>query len=198
MLSFSVPVPGKKGKFVDFAFTNPVVFFAGSRYLVIPRKITNSLIEAFGKKDFRFLTGCAEGADRCFRYSLAHSAFKDKTFVACAFKKRTDKYYSYNLKSAVVVPKDTKSKKAALHIRTVWMADKCSVAVIFPVSPLSNTWGKGSHLAFRACINNNKPVFVVSEQSPKANSKYKIIESSLFGVVRGFWAFPSSFWEAGI
>ena len=71
------------------------------------------------------------------------------------------------------------------------------LVVLFPESPFDGVWGPGSHLVFRASMYHLKPVFVVSSKAPKESVHYRLAESDLFGVVRGYWVVPHPIEEGG-
>ena len=188
MILFSIPV---KDGFFSFNVENGRVMFAGSRYADIDSKVTKGLVDRFGRLGFSFLTGCANGVDRSFRHALSESDYTESTIIACAFKERT-----YNLKgmfSLFVVPQGL-SPKVALAKRTLWMTCRCSLLVLFPSDPI----GKGSALAFKSAIYNNKPVFVVTDKRPEENSLFSVYKSNLFGIVEGFWCIPPVYKETGL
>jgi hypothetical protein len=84
--------------------------------------------------------------------------------------------------------------KVALAKRTLWMTSRCSLLVLFPSDPI----GRGSALAFKSAIYNNKPVFVVTSTRPAESDLYSVYPSSLFGVVEGFWCIPPVYAETGL
>ncbi len=198
MVTFSVPIkeqecePNEKEEYFRFSVPEKSVLFAGSRYLEVPRSTCRDLVQQFANHGFSFLVGCADGVDRSFRRALASSPYKDRCFVACAFPNRVNSPYSYGLFASVVVPKNL-TPKAALHRRTIWMVKRCSMAVLFPENPLNQSWGKGSSLVFRASRYNLKPVFVVCSNPPESSIHYRVLSSSLFGVVEGYWVVPQPF-----
>ena len=184
MVTFSVPLKnGKAKKFFNFKVEPVSVMFAGSRHGTIPDKVSSLLVSAFGGLGFSFITGCASGVDSCFRRALINSGYKDSSVIACAFKDRADKFKG--LLPLYVVPEGL-PPRVALAKRTLWMTNRCSLLVLFPSDPI----GRGSALAFKSAIYNNKPVFVVSDTKPKESALYSVYPSSLFGVVQGFWAVP--------
>ncbi len=188
MVTFSIP---HDREFFNFSVENGRVLFAGSRNMSISHQVCNDLISAFGHLDFSFLTGCASGVDESFRKALAESEYKNSSIVACAFKKRAE-----SLKGVYplyVVP-DGLSPKVALAKRTLWMTARCSLLIFFPSEPI----GRGSALAFKSAIYNNKPVFIVSKTKPKESSLYTVYSSSLFGVVEGFWCIPPVYADTGL
>jgi hypothetical protein len=188
MVTFSVP---HNKDFFNFSVDTGRVLFAGSRNLFIPRQICNDLIYQFGRLGFAFLTGCAKGVDESFRHALAESDFKDTSIVACAFKDRAERLKGvYPL---YVVP-DGLHPKAALAKRTLWMTSRCSLLILFPSNPI----GRGSALAFKSAIYNNKPVFVITSTRPEESDLYSVYPSSLFGVVEGFWCVPPVYAETGL
>ena len=188
MILFSIPV---KDGFFSFNVENGRVLFAGSRYATLDRKICSSLINRFGRLGFSFLTGCANGVDESFRHALSESEYTDSTIIACAFEERT--YKLKGIFSLFVVPKGL-PPKVALAKRTLWMTSRCSVLVLFPSDPV----GKGSALAFRSAIYNNKPVFVVTDTQPEETNLFSVYKSNLFGIVDGYWCIPPVYKETGL
>jgi len=71
------------------------------------------------------------------------------------------------------------------------------MVVLFPENPRDHCWGKGSSLVFRASMYHLKPVFVVSSTPPKESIHYRVLPSSLFGVVDGYWVVPHPVKEGG-
>ncbi len=188
MVTFSIP---QGREFFNFSVENGRVLFAGSRDMSISRQVCNDLISAFGNLGFSFLTGCASGVDESFRKALAESEYKDSSIVACAFRQRAE-----SLKGVYplyVVP-DGLTPKAALAKRTLWITSRCSLLILFPSEPI----GRGSALAFKSSIYNNKPVFIVSKTKPKESSLYTVFHSSLFGVVEGYWCIPPVYADTGL
>jgi len=202
MVTFSIPIKKKEGEAFEqqqyFRFSVPEwsVLFAGSRHLKVPQRVCNELVEAFARLGFSFYIGCATGVDRSFRRAVAGSPHRDNCFVACAFPERTKSSYTYGLYASVVVPKNI-PPKAALHRRTVWMVKHCSLVVLFPENPVDRSWGKGSRLVFRASMYTLKPVFVVSSTPPPKSIHYRVLPSSLFGVVNGYWVVPHPIEDGG-
>ncbi len=188
MISFSIPL---ESGFFNFSVESGRVMFAGSRHGWVSRQTAGSLISAFGRLGFSFLTGCAKGVDESFRLALSESDYSDSTIVACAFKKRAEELKG--IFTLFVVP-DRLSPKVALAKRTLWMTGRCSLLVLFPSEP----FGKGSSLAFKSSIYNNKPVFIVSKTKPKESSLYTVYQSNLFGVVDGFWCIPPVYADTGL
>jgi hypothetical protein len=192
MVTFSVPVTdGVTKKFFNFKVEPVSVLFAGSRHGSISDKTCSLLVSAFGSLGFSFITGCASGVDSCFRKALIESEYKEKSVVACAFRDRADKLKG--LLPLYVVPEGL-LPRTALAKRTLWMTSRCSLLVLFPSDPV----GKGSLLAFKSAIYNNKPVFIVSNIKPKDSDLYSVYPSSLFGVVQGFWAVPPVYQKTGL
>ena len=192
MVTFSVPVDDNKVKgFFEFKVEPHAVMFAGSRYLEVEDRTCSGLVKAFGELGFSFMTGCANGVDSCFRRALIGSEFKDKSIAACAFKDRADRLKG--ILPLYVVP-DGLPPRVALARRTLWMTSRCSLLVLFPSEP----FGKGSALAFKSCIYNSKPVFVVSKTKPDMSKLYTVLLSSLFGVVNGFWVVPPVYQATGL
>ena len=189
MLSFKVP---QDNGFFDFSVEIASVMFTGSRNISIPQQTCRDLVSAFHRLGFSFLTGCAKGVDESFRHTLAEkSEYADSSIVACAFMDRAQKLK--DVFTLMVVPEGL-PPKAALAKRTLWMTSRCSVLILFPSDPI----GKGSSLAFRSAIHNNKPVFIVSKTKPAESSLYTVIPSNLFGVVDGFWCVPPVYADTGL
>jgi hypothetical protein len=201
MTTFSVPVKSKDKLFFNFKVETQSVLFAGSRHLTISQQVCRDLINSFGRLGFSFITGCADGVDRSFRYSLALSKYTDKSITACAFKKRAKTFLDI-INPLFVVP-DGLPPRAALAKRTLWMTSRCSMLVLFPSDPI----GKGSALAFRSAIHNSKPVFVISDsmsqdtvQRLQGDGKdlYSVYPSNLFGVADGYWCVPPVYEDTGL
>lgn len=193
MVTFSIP----DARFTSFDVKSGRVLFAGSRYTSIPHQICSDLIKAFGSLGFSFITGCASGVDASFRMAMQDSSFRHLSLVACAFRDRQERINFIH--SLFVVP-DNLPPKVALARRTLWMTSHCNLLVLFPFGYAqgkpSNPMGKGSILAFKSAIYNNKPVFVVSDVIPDDSNLYTIHKSNLFGVVQGFWCLPIKKGEA--
>jgi len=184
MLEFQVPIKDRGSKrFFSFSVKTGSVLFAGYRRGFVSPQVCSDLISAFGRQGFSFLTGCASGVDRCFRYALAESDFTESSLVACAFKERAERVKG--IFPLYVVPSGL-PPRVALAKRTLWMTSRCSLLILFPSDPI----GKGSALAFKSAIYNNKPVFVVTSTRPAESDLYSIFPSSLFGVVEGYWCVP--------
>ena len=158
----------------------------------INKEVCDGLITQFGKMGFSFVVGCAKGVDESFRLALSSSDYAKKTFVACAFKDRLERFKDL---SSLLVVSSNSPPRTALHQRTIFMVKYCSMAVIFADSPLNNRWGKGSSLAIRSSIKYGKPVFVITNNPPEESNDYRIFSSSLFGVVSGYWIIPTSIKE---
>ena len=192
MTTFSVPVKdGRSDGFFSFRVEAGSVLFAGSRHLTLPYQVCSDLIKAFGGLGFSFLTGCASGVDESFRLALALSEYKNSSLVACAFKDRAERFK--DIGSFFVVPEGL-PPKVALAKRTLWMCSKCSMLLLFPSDPI----GRGSALALKSTIHNNKPVFIVTKTRPKDSSLYTVLPSNLFGIVDGFWVVPPVYQETGL
>lgn len=189
MVDFSVPL--KDGRFYDFKAGDGALLFAGSRHLDINQRTCHFLITQLGKLGLSFITGCATGVDNSFKLALSRSEYRDKTLIACAFRQRLK--FSYGLKTSLVVSGKL-IPKVALARRTLWMASHCSMAVIFPSSPI----GRGSLLALKSIVTAGKPSFLVStswsDLCRLGLKNVKILPSSLFGVVNGFWIVPLTTW----
>ena len=151
MVSFSIPTGKTADTFFNFTVENRCLLFAGSRNFELNPSLCSHLINSFGKLGFSFLTGCASGVDKSFRYALSTSSYSKNSIVACAFKYRLKD--PSGLCSLLVVP-DNLNPKVALAKRTLWMTSRCSLLVLFPDFPC----GSGSRLAFKSAIMNNKPI----------------------------------------
>ncbi|MBD3327814.1 hypothetical protein GF340_00760 [Candidatus Peregrinibacteria bacterium] len=181
-----------------FRFTVPqkAVMRAGSRNRQVGRSVCAGLLSSFTWHGFSFFVGCAQGVDKCFREAITGSPFKEHSFVACAFEQRVEYSYSRGLIAEKVVP-DNLPPKAALHRRTVWMASRSSMLLLFPEDPTTGKWGKGSTLAFETAMYHNKPVFVAEAQPPQKSEHYCILPSRLFAIVDGYWIIPHAYKGGG-
>jgi hypothetical protein len=192
MVTFSIPIKEKqKGKKQVFTFSVHAqsVMLAGSRNLELSPQLCKSLVNKLYVQGFGFFVGCAGGIDRCFRQALIYYPYYKRTFMACAFHERTKPEHTLGLFASVVVPEKI-PYQAALARRTVWMARRCEMLVLFPTNPATGQWGKGSTLAFNTATLNLKPVFVVSESAPPESAVYNVFSASLFDIVNGFWVVP--------
>ena len=136
------------------------------------------------------LVGCARGIDQRFRSTLAVSnAAKDSSFIACAFASRVEGAQKEGLFASLVVPQGL-SPAAALRRRTLWMVKRSVLLFLFPDDPATGKWGRGSRLAYRAALDQLKPVFVVTSHPPAESSDYHLVPSSYFGIVDGYWVVP--------
>ena len=181
MFEFHIPLKGSS--FYSFRLDGSRLLFAGSRHFEVKPDIVGDLIKVFGSLGFTFMTGCASGVDESFRKALADSKYSANTIIACAFQKRVRDIKG--LQALFVVP-DGLHPSVALAKRTLWMTGRCSLLILFPSDPI----GRGSALAFKSAIYNNKPVFIVSKTKPKPSSLYSVFSSNLFGIVDGFWCVP--------
>jgi hypothetical protein len=173
-----------------FRVRERAVLFAGSRNGSVDPELAERLVSGLALSEFSFLVGCATGIDACFRLTLAErEAWRESTFVACAFADRVRSSESRGLFASVVVP-DGLSRAAALRRRTLWMVKRAEFIVLFPDDPLTGRWGRGSRLAFRAATEQLKPAFVVSSTAPPRSPVYRVIPSRLFDAVDGYWAVP--------
>jgi uncharacterized protein (DUF608 family) len=127
------------------------------------------------------------GVDASFRSVLIESDYKDKSLCAVAYPYRLKKITDLPVK--LVVP-DTVHPRSAPRVRTLWMTEVADIAVVFPDDPVSNDWGKGSTVAINAMIKQGKPVFVATGKKPFNNSMVKVLPTSLFGVVKGYFIVP--------
>jgi hypothetical protein len=65
--------------------------------------------------------------DQCFREALLRAELGDKTFVACAYTRRIQRYLDAGLFASCVVPFGVPPKAAPVR-RSVWMVQRASVA----------------------------------------------------------------------
>ena len=187
MVSFSVPVKDGELEF-RFSVQELGVLFAGSRHQEVPQAVCRSLIHGLAGDGFSFWVGCASGVDRCFREALSDSAYTDRVFVGCAFRRRVKALSNYGLSASVVVPLGL-SPKAALRRRTLYLVKRSCMVVLFPDDPTTGDWGRGSRLVYRAALDQLKPVFVVCLRKPIHSDHHRVLGSCLYGV-SGFWVVP--------
>ena len=194
MVSFQVSAAGS-GRGLRFAVPQAGVLLAGSRHMELSQAVCRDLVEGLGEQGFAFLVGCAPGVDRSFRQALSESRYAESTLVACAFRSRVRALSSYGLTSCWVVPAGL-SPKAALRRRTLWLVKRACLAVLFPEDPCAGQWGPGSRLVYRACLDQLKPLFVASSESPRQSEHVRVAGSTLYGVA-GFWVVPHPLAEGG-
>ena len=194
MVSFSVPVMDGRAEF-RFSVQRLGVLFAGSRNGRVPQEVCRALIGGLAAEGFSFWVGCATGVDRSFREALSESAYTDRVFVGCAFRRRVRALSNYGLSASVVVPIGL-SAKAALRRRTLWLVKRSCMVILFPEDPVTGLWGRGSALVYRTALDQLKPVFVVCSSSPKGSDHYRVIGSCLYGV-EGFWVVPHPVSDGG-
>jgi hypothetical protein len=201
MVTFTIPIndkhrAGKKQVF-SFSVLAQSVMLAGSRHLELPPLTSRSLVHKLYAQGFGFFVGCADGVDRSIRKALIYYPYYKRTFVACAFHSRTAPEHTFGLFASVVVPEKI-PYKAALARRTVWMARRCQLLILFPIDPLTGKWGKGSTLAFNTATLNLKPVFVVADSAPPKSHVYNVFAGNLFDLVNGFWVVPHPYSNGGL
>ena len=191
MVTITCAAPGtEEREDLVFRVRERAVLFAGSRNGYVDPELAERLVSALSGSEFSFLVGCAPGIDACFRLTLAErEAWRDSTFVACAFAERVCSSESRGLFASVVVP-DGLSPAAALRRRTLWMVKRAEFVVLFPDDPLTGRWGRGSTLVFRAATEQLKPAFVVSSYPPPRSPIYRVVSARLFDVADGYWAVP--------
>ncbi len=148
-----------------------------------------ALVSKLASDGASFLVGCAGGVDSSFRQALVSHA--SRTTVHCAFPDRARQIAQSGFKTVCRVG-TTPSAAAALHRRTVGMVADCTSLVIFPDNPRSGTWGRGSSLAFRTAMQQNKRVFVVTAIPPLSARRTRVIPASLCGVVSGYLVVPAN------
>ena len=201
MTTFSIPLHNDDRGFVSFKVEHEILMIAGSKHIDIDPQICTDIIGAFIRMDFSFVTVCASGVDKSFRDALTLSDYRDKSMIACAFKKRAFK--NKGVFRSFVIPEGL-SPKVALAKRTLWMAQRCSMLLLFPSYPV----GRGSLLAFKSVIMGNKPVFVVPPPHDmrrlrgdmpilQGSDLYTVYPSSLFGIVKGWWCLPPVYADTG-
>ena len=198
MMSFSVWEANRKGSVrrrFQFSVAEGGVLLAGSRHVDLPRSVCLVLAGGLANAGFGFLVGCAPGVDRSFRKVLAERGHAERTLVACAFKSRLHSASARGLTACLAAPEGL-SPKAALRRRTLWLVKRCSFAVLFPERPFCNQWGPGSRLVYRSCLDQLKPVFLVSSESPPDSEHYRVARSCLYGL-EGFWVVPHPVCEGG-
>jgi len=193
MVQFSLP-QFHNDRCYRFSLAPGAVLLAGSRHRQVPPEVCARLVHAFWSLRISFLTGCAPGVDGSFRRALSHSPYREWTFVGCAFPKRPS--CSKRLFTTVVVPPGL-PPAVALARRTLYLVKRCALLLAFPDDPHTGAWGKGSTLAFRTCVSQLKPAFVVSKSPPPPSRMYQTFPASLFGIVSGFWAVPHTVREGG-
>ena len=192
MVTFHVPRPGARSPdhWLTFRVPEQAVMIAGSRNGSLPPHTASLIVAAMAQNGFSFLVGCASGIDQRFRSTLAVSnAAKDSSFIACAFASRVETAQKEGLFASLVVPQGL-SPQAALRRRTLWMVKRSVLLFLFPDDPSTGTWGRGSRLAYRAALDQLKPVFVVTSHPPAESSDYHLVPSSYFGIVDGYWVVP--------
>ena len=197
MVEFIVAAAGGSRAEFRFSVAGHMALVAGSRHLEVDRQTCGDLLEGLHLAGFHFFLGCARGVDKSFRRALAQCPFREEGFVACAFQSRALRERSLGLYAQLVVPEGLEPA-AALRRRTLWMVKRCSLVVLIPENPFNEVWGPGSKLVFRSAMYHLKPVFVVSRKAPPQSVHYRVAESDLFGVVRGFWVVPHLLEEGGL
>jgi hypothetical protein len=186
MVSFEVAERGREP--LHFSVESGGVLVAGSRRVELSGLVCRSLVGGLGEAGFGFLVGCAGGVDKSFRRALAESPYAERALAGCAFRSRVRALSNYGLPALWVVPPGL-SPKAALRRRTLWLAKRCVMAVVFPLDPTTGAWGAGSRLAYRACLEQLKPAFVVCPEAPREADCYRVVRSDLYGV-EGYWVAP--------
>ena len=198
MLSISVPLKNAgdqavltkhsdRGDFFSFPISDKPVLFTGSRYSGLDRMTCDLLIQYFAMLDYGFVVGCDAGVDRAFRLTLSHSEYADRSLVACV--NRSKFRYTYGIRAQVVAPVRFSLESVIFH-RSMWLAKNTSCGIIFPDHPFHRKWDTGQQKLFMAYLSHLKPVFMVTEFPPDECNFYKIIPTSLNGIVRGFWIVP--------
>ena len=101
--------------------------------------------------------------DRCFRFSvtpravlLAGSRHREVDFEVCT--RLVHAFWSLHIGFLTgCAPGVDRCFR-----RTLYLVKRCALLLVFPDDPRTGAWGKGSTLAFRTCVSQPKPVFVVS------------------------------------
>jgi hypothetical protein len=199
MVTFSVSVWQPQGQATSqelrFSVPEAGVLLAGSRNREIAQVICRTLIQGLAEAGFGFLVGCAPGVDRSFRKALSVSPYTDRALVGCAFASRLHSVSSYGLSACLVVP-ERLSPKAALRRRTLWLVKRACLVILFPEDPTTGQWGRGSQLAYRAALDQLKPVFVACSEKPGNSEHYRVARSCLYGL-QGYWVVPHPISEGG-
>ena len=192
MVIFHVPQRGTNQTAGGIRFSVPQqsVAVAGSRRGTVPAHTASLLVAELSRAGFSFLVGCAPGIDACFRHTLSVSErSREHSFIACAFARRAEAIGQTGLFASVVVPHGV-HPKAALRRRTLWMVKRSGFLLLFPDDPATGRWGRGSGLAFRAAVDQLKPVFVVTAKPPAASLSYHLLPASFSRIVDGYWVVP--------
>jgi hypothetical protein len=160
---------------------------------VVPAPTAGLLVAGLTQLGFAFLVGCASGVDARFRYTLSLSnEAEEHTFVACAFQKRVAEIGRTGLFASVVVPQSA-SPRAALRRRTLWLAKRTDLLMLFPDDPETGHWGRGSALASCAARDQLKPAFVVTTRPPAQTLSCHLLPDRFFGFLDGYWVVPHPF-----
>jgi hypothetical protein len=194
MVSFQVSEPQAR-EALRFSVQEAGVLVAGSRFRTVPQEVCRGLVAGLGSQGFAFLVGCAPGVDRSFRQALSESGLSERTLVGCAFRSRVRALSSYGLSACWVVPPGL-TPKAALRRRTLWLVKRCCLALLFPEDPYTGAWGPGSRLVYRSCLDQLKPLFLVSSKAPRSSEHVRVAGSTLYGVA-GFWVVPHPIQDGG-
>ena len=70
------------------------------------------------------------------------------------------------------------------------MVKRAGLLILFPDDPATGRWGRGSGLAFRAAVDQLKPVFVATARPPVPSLSYHLLPASFCGIVDGYWVVP--------
>lgn len=171
---------------VRFAVPQGPVLLAGSRRGRIPAATAQRIVAGINSAGLAVLVGCAPGIDEHFRRTCATvPEVTEHTFVACAFESRVATISKTGVYASLVVPQGV-HPKAALRRRTLWMVKRAVLLILFPDDPATGRWGRGSGLAFRAAVEQLKPVFVVTRKPPVQSLSYHLIPARLWDAVDGY------------
>jgi hypothetical protein len=147
MITFTASRPaGSAEKSVLFSVTRVSVLFAGSRGASPSRYTYDLLVKRFARLGLGFLVGYVDGVNRKFHQAAASSRFRHRCFVACAFASRKNPLHSFYLFAAMAVTPGLHPKMAQRR-RTLWMVERCSMAVLLPELPGDYTWGR-AHVCY--------------------------------------------------
>ena len=103
---------------------------------------------------------------------------------------RTMGKFTCHLQPVKLVVPDTVHPRSAPRVRTLYMVDRCNMALVFADDPKTDLWGKGSTVAINNCIKQGKPVFVITKHRPDKINNYHVLPTCLFGVVKGYFIIP--------
>ena len=164
------------------------VLVAGARRGRVLPELARELAEGFHSRGVGFLVGCAGGVDACFRAVLAEDRYRAHTVVGCAFAALQRQVRAAGLDARLVVASGLPAR-LALRRRTLWLVQRCNLALLFPQLP-EGGWGPGSRLVLRSAVAQASPVFVVATQPPVAPAECRVDAARLFDLIAGWWVVP--------